>query len=119
MLFQQLVNICTCTCIAGTDLLITLTGNHTYASVKGHEEYAFLKACFKPVREEVGEMISNPVISISGKEYHMNIVFGSDYKVAKTYVYMYSYVHSMGALNRVHAVVGIRVIYWQAFFCSF
>lgn len=29
----------------------------------------------------------------------MNIVFGSDYKVSKTYVYMYSYVHSMGALN--------------------
>ena len=51
--------------ITGTNLLTTLTGNHTYASVKGREEYSFLKACFKPVWEEVEEVIANPVIDMS------------------------------------------------------
>ena len=31
-------------------------------------------------------MIANPVIDIGGKEYHMNLVFGSDYKVVSTYI---------------------------------
>lgn len=50
-------------------------GNHTYASVKGPEEYDFLKASFGPVWEEVGEIMSNPMVEI------FDIVFGSDYKV--------------------------------------
>ena len=57
-------------------------GNHTYASVKGVEDYDFLKACFAPVWEEVGELIANPVVYLEGQEYQLNIVFGSDYKVS-------------------------------------
>ena len=56
-------------------------GNHTYASVKGPEDYDFLKASFEPVWEEVGEVISNPVVEIREHHYTLDIVFGSDYKV--------------------------------------
>ena len=106
--------------ITGTNLLIILTGNHTYASVKGREEYSFLKACFKPVWEEVGEVIANPVIDIGGKEYHMNIVFGSDYKVAYTCTCTYTIQFpSMWALIRIHIVVGIHVTHCCALLRSF
>ena len=39
--------------------IITSVGNHTFASVKGEEDYDFLKAC--PVWEEVGEVIAHPI----------------------------------------------------------
>ena len=100
--------------ITATNRLIAVTGNHTYASVKGSEEYSFMKACFKLVWEEVGEVIANRVIDISGKEYHMNFVFGSDYKVASTYCFP-----SMGALIRIHIVVSIHVTHCCALLCSF
>ena len=36
---------------------------------------------FGPVWEEVGEVISNPVVEIREEHYTLDIVFGSDYKV--------------------------------------
>ena len=59
-------------------------GNHTFASVRGAEEYEFLKACFEPVWEELNELISNPKLSVNGSEVELDIVFGSDYKVGLT-----------------------------------
>ena len=54
-------------------------GNHTYASLKGVEDYDILKACFTSVWEEVG---ANPVVYLEGQEYQLDIVFSSDYKVS-------------------------------------
>ena len=55
--------------------------NHTFATVKGPEDYAFLKACFVPVWEEIDELISHPVVNVNGRQHTLNIVFGADYKV--------------------------------------
>jgi len=56
-------------------------GNHTFASVKGPEEYTFLKAALDPVWKEIQELIDQPSVVVSGREIQLNIVFGSDYKV--------------------------------------
>lgn len=66
-----------------------LVGNHTFASVKGPEDYDFLKSCFQPVWEEIGEVISHPNITVMDEQCTLNIVFGSDYKVLCTCTYMY------------------------------
>ena len=54
------------------------TENHTFASVRGPEEYEFLKACFAPVWRELQELIQH---QFHGTEIQLDIVFGSDYKV--------------------------------------
>ncbi|CAI7989297.1 hypothetical protein GBAR_LOCUS175, partial [Geodia barretti] len=54
--------------------------NHTFASVKGPEEYEFLKACFEPVWRELQELIEYPFLCINGTQIQLDIVFGSDYK---------------------------------------
>ena len=69
------------TCEREHPSIITSVGNHTFASVKGQEDYDFLKASFEPVWEEVGEVIAHPIIYIKEKQYSLDIVLGSDYKV--------------------------------------
>ena len=61
--------------------IITSVGNHTFSSVKGQEDYDFLKVCFEPVWEEVGEVIAHPILYIKEEQYSLDIVLGSDYKV--------------------------------------
>ena len=56
-------------------------GNHTFASVKGPEEYDFLKASFEPVWKQLGDLIRDPYVCVEGNKIRLNIVFGSDYKV--------------------------------------
>ena len=51
---------------------------HTFASVKGPEEYDFLKTSFEPVWKQLGNLIRVPYVYVEDKEI---IVFGSDYKV--------------------------------------
>ena len=69
-------------------------GNHTFASVKGPEEYGFLKSSLEPVWNELGELIADPTLQIDEKEYDLNIVFGSDYKaIYCTCLYMYMYIY--------------------------
>ena len=58
----------------------------TFASVKGPEEYDFLKACFEPVLKELGDIIADPYVTTGGQQHKLNIVFGSDYKVCCIYV---------------------------------
>ena len=50
------------------------TGNHTFASVRGPEEYEFLKACFEPVWRELQELIQHPFIYINGREIQLEII---------------------------------------------
>ena len=44
------------------------TSNHTCATVKGPEEYDFLKTCFEPVWKQLGDLIAAPFVYVEGKE---------------------------------------------------
>ena len=68
-------------CILTKLLKLICLGNHTFASVKGPEDYNFLKASFEPVWKELGDLIADPFVYVKGKEYQHDIVCGSDYKV--------------------------------------
>ena len=63
-------------------ILCTYAGNHTLASVRGPEDYEFLKACFAPVWEELQDLVTNPHVKAHGSDVQLNIVFGADYKVS-------------------------------------
>ena len=56
-----------------------------YQTAEGHT--------LDPVWEDLGELIADPYVDIDGHQYHLNIVFGSDYKVYQ-YMYMYS-IHAL------------------------
>ena len=62
-------------------------GNHTFASLRGPEDYDFLKAGFEPVWKELQDLIADPFVYVEGKEYNLNIVFWSDYKVCFNHIY--------------------------------
>ena len=49
--------------------------------MRGPEEYNFLKAYFAPVWKELQDLIADPCVYVEGREYRLNIGFGSDYKV--------------------------------------
>lgn len=68
----------------------TYTGNHTYAAVNGGESYAYLKKCFALVWQEVAELIAHPTITVSGQLFHVDVVFGADYKFNCTEVVLQS-----------------------------
>ena len=70
-----------------------IPGNHTFASVKGPEEYNFLKASFAPAWKQLGDLIRDPYVYVEGNKIHLNIIFGSDYKVhfRKVSVYIPNY----------------------------
>ena len=56
-------------------------GNHTFASVRGHETFEFLRDSLAPVWNEVGELTSNPTLCVNDVQYSLQVVFGADYKV--------------------------------------
>ena len=65
-----------------------LTGNHTFAAVRGHESYDLLSSAFSHVFEEVNSVIEDPYIEIDGETWKLEIVAGGDYKVCM-YMHMY------------------------------
>ena len=56
-------------------------GNHTFASVRGHETFAFLRDSLAPVWNEVGELTTHPTLCVNDVQYSLQVVFGADYKV--------------------------------------
>ena len=63
-------------------MLISI-GNHTFAAVKGAENF-YLKKCFAPVWQELARIILNPTIIVGERVLELNFVFGADYKVKHT-----------------------------------
>ena len=98
---------CTCICMQPYT-----PGNHTFASVKGPEEYEFLNISFQPVWKQLGDLIADPFVYVEGKEIHLKIVFGSDYKVCfRTFncsisIYIFKYIQflaTMTGLNKANS----------------
>ena len=56
-------------------------GNHTFAVVRGMENYHLLKDGFKPVLQEIQELIKKKVVEVKGEIYELDFFLGGDYKV--------------------------------------
>lgn len=46
-------------------------GNHTFASVRGHETFEFLRDSLAPVWNEVGELTSHPTLCVNDVQHSL------------------------------------------------
>ena len=60
-------------------------GNHTFAVIKGAEEYVLLKEGLSPVLRQVNDLIEGHALELQGTIYELNVVLGGDYKVLHVY----------------------------------
>lgn len=58
-----------------------LTGNHTFAVIRGNEDYDRMKNGFEPVLIEINHLVDVRMIEVDGTIYELNVVLGGDYKV--------------------------------------
>ena len=56
-------------------------GIHTFASVRGHETFEFLRDSLGLVWNEVAEVTSHPTLCVNDVQYSLQVVLGADYKV--------------------------------------
>lgn len=68
-------------------------GYYTYAAVKGHETHKLLRNSISHVWRQVADLINDPVVSVDGWDYTLEVACGADYKVhaqhAKYYYHYY------------------------------
>jgi len=64
---------------AGDDVMSS-SGNHTIAIVKGSESYSTLKESFSNVFSEINEAIKQGHITVNDYEYNLEFFLGGDYK---------------------------------------
>ena len=55
-------------------------GNHTVAVIKGEESYEALES-FKPILDDINNLVQNNKIEKAGKSYSLEFFLGGDYKV--------------------------------------
>ncbi|XP_078347604.1 uncharacterized protein LOC144632757 [Oculina patagonica] len=60
--------------------MLSSSGNHTIALVKGHEEYGPLKEGLKNVCHSVNQLVEKGYIEIDGKKVNLHFHLGGDYK---------------------------------------
>ena len=65
-------------------------GNHTFAVIRGNEDYDCLKNGLAPVLNEVNHLIDVKMIEVDDVIYELNVVLGGDYKV-KLYILINTY----------------------------
>ena len=58
----------------------SLTGNHTFAAVKGTESYSLLSSMNEAL-EGINRLLVEPCIDVAGKRRELRIVIGGDLKV--------------------------------------
>ena len=82
-------------------------GNHTFASVRGHETFEFLRDSLAPVWNEVGELTANPTLCVNDVQYSLQVVFGADYKVGM-HVRKLTYVHQSTCKQYLLLMMGLN-----------
>ena len=60
---------------------IIVMGNHTFAVIRGNEEYSLLKNGLAPVLHEINDLVEAKVIDMNGELVELTIYLGGDYKV--------------------------------------
>lgn len=66
--------------LESTDDILAAKGNHTIAVVKGKEDYAVLKNCFKDVLSDINDLIRVKKIDLGEDIVNLEFCLGGDYK---------------------------------------
>ena len=72
-------------------------GNHTVAVIKGEESYEALES-FKPILDDINNLVQHNKIEIAGKSYSLEFFLGGDYKV---YQYILGCTSTMTYYNNI------------------
>ena len=81
---QTCISLC---CIRLVLFLMSLfTGNHTFALIKGYEDYETLNTGFKNVRYAINKLVEQGYMEIDGNKVHLHFHLGGDYKVSEIHV---------------------------------
>ena len=67
-------------------LMSLFTGNHTFALIKGYEDYETLNTGFKNVRHAISKLVEQGYMEIDGNKVHLHFHLGGDYKVSEIHV---------------------------------
>ncbi|CAB3983661.1 Hypothetical predicted protein [Paramuricea clavata] len=67
--------------LESTDDILAAKGNHTIAVVKGKEDYAVLKNCFKDVLSDINDMVREKKIDLGEDIVNLEFFLGGDYKL--------------------------------------
>lgn len=62
-------------------VVIYYKGNHTFAIIRGIEQYQFLKDGLAPVLKEINELIEGRIVEVDGEMIELTFMLGGDYKV--------------------------------------
>lgn len=68
-------------------LQLTFTDIHTIAAIKAAEKYEELAEGFKDAFSAINFYVKNPIITISGIEYTLELFLCADYKVASSEIH--------------------------------
>ena len=60
--------------------------NHTFALIKGYEDYETLNTGFKNVRYAISKLVEQGYMEIDGNKVHLHFHLGGDYKVSEIHV---------------------------------
>ena len=67
-------------------------GNHTFAVIRGVEEYEMLAKGLQDVLNEVNYLINNPYLLVCDKLVELTFFLGSDYKVKLNKIIICNYI---------------------------
>ena len=56
-------------------------GNHTFAILRGAENYTLIKEGLRPIIDEINSLIEQKVVEVDGEIIELKFYLGGDYKV--------------------------------------
>ena len=67
-------------------MIYNYKGNHTFAIIRGIEQYQFLKDGLAPVLKEINELIESRIVEVDREMVELTFMLGGDYKVKCMYL---------------------------------
>ena len=82
-------------------MILSFIGNHTFAVVRGSENYDTIKSSFRDVLRDINRLIERGFILVEGHLVPVEIFLGGDYKVSFVKHDLLTFQNRLGFFNHV------------------
>lgn len=82
-------------------MILSFIGNHTFAVVRGSENYDTIKSSFRDVLRDINRLIERGFILVEGHLVPVEIFLGGDYKVSFVKHGLLTFQNRLGFFNHV------------------
>lgn len=82
-------------------MILSFIGNHTFAVVRGAENYDTIKSSFRDVLRDINRLIERGFILVEGHLVPVEIFLGGDYKVSFVKHGLLTFQNRLGFFNHV------------------